>query len=151
MTRPAARAPQAPTRTTRRAPTGSATVELVVLAPVVIVFVLFVVALGRYETVRAQVVGAARAGAEAAAEAGDGTAAAAAAASAAVPVAAGAAPACRHVRVSTVAAPFAPGGSVTVDVRCSVSTADLLVPGLPGSLPVSSRVRAPIDRFRSVP
>ena len=46
---------------------GIAAVEAVVLTSVVMIFVLLAVAFGRYESTRAQVIGAARAAAEAAA------------------------------------------------------------------------------------
>lgn len=130
---------------------GSATVELVVLVPVVIVFVCFVAALGRYEVVRAQVTGAARAGAEAAAEALTAREASAAALQAAPVAVEAAGTACRDLTVSTGTATFEPGGSVTVTVRCMVPLSDLAVPGLPGSATTTSTVRAPIDTYRNEP
>ncbi|MDA8072947.1 MAG: pilus assembly protein [Actinomycetota bacterium] len=130
---------------------GSATVELLVLVPVVVVFASFVVALGRYEVVRAEVAGAARAGAEAAAEAPTPYAASAAARQAAPAAVDAAGGACRHLAVSTDVGAFDPGGSVTVTVRCTVPLADLAVPGLPGSASTTSTVRAPIDTYRNQP
>lgn len=129
---------------------GSATVELVILTPVVMLFVLFVVAIGRFEIVRSQVTGVARDAVEAAAVAPDALAALQAASAAAPPVAAGGGSPCRHLVVHTDVAAFRPGGSVTVTVRCAVPFADLAVPGLPGLAPVSSTVVAPIDTFRGV-
>jgi len=128
---------------------GSATVELVILTPVVMLFVLFVAAIGRFEIVRSQVTGVARDAAEAAAVAPDALAALQAASAAAPPVVVSGS-ACRHLIVDTDLGAFRPGGSVTVTVRCTVPFADLAVPGLPGSAPVSSTVVAPIDTFRGV-
>ncbi len=139
----------AATRGRRAGQSGSVTVEVVVLAPVVVVFILFVVALGRYETVRGQVVGAARVAAEQASQAPTPVAAVAAASAAAPPMVAGDGPACRNLRVTTQTAAFAPGGTVAVDVRCTVSMADLLVPGLPGSIAVDGHVVAQIDQYRA--
>lgn len=130
---------------------GSATVELLVLVPVVIVFASFVVALGRYEVVRAEVAGAARAGAEAAAEAPTPSAAVAAARQAAPAAVDAASAVCRNVAVSTDIEAFEPGGSVVVTVRCTVPLSDLAVPGLPGSASTTSTVRAPIDTYRNQP
>lgn len=130
---------------------GSATVELVVLVPVVVVFVCFVAALGRFEVARAQVVGAARAGAEAAAEAPSPGAASEAALQAAPVALQAAGTPCRHVAVSTGTATFEPGGFVQVTVRCTVPLSDLSVPGLPGSASTTSTVQAPIDTYRNQP
>lgn len=130
---------------------GSLTAELVVLTPVIILLALFIVALGRVEVIRAQVAGAARAAAEAAATAADAPMAVAAARSAAPAALAGDRVGCTrlHVRADTTA--FAPGGRVTVDLRCWVELADLAVPGLPGSVLLSSVVTAPVDPYRQVP
>lgn len=127
---------------------GSATVELVVLTPVVVVFLLFVVAFGRLQLVRSQVSGAARAAAEAAAVAPDARAAQEAAVSAAGSALGGGGRACHHVAVGADMAGFGPGGSVNVTVRCTVSFAGLDVPGLPGSTTVTRSVTAPVDIFR---
>lgn len=129
---------------------GSATVELVVLSPVVVLIAVVIAALGRVETVRAQVAGAARAAAAAAAEASDPLAAVTAARDMAPVAVAGDGVSCRPLSVQVDTSNFTAGGAVAVTVRCHVSMAGLLVPGFPGRLTVSSRVVASVDPYRSV-
>jgi Flp pilus assembly protein TadG len=130
--------------------TGSLTVELVVLTPVVMLFVLLAMSLGRYELAREQVVGAARAAAEAASVAPSAGDAQAAALAAATPVVANQVHSCTQLNVTAETGDFAPGGSVRVVVTCQIDVADLLVPGVPGHTAVSAEVSAPIDPYRSV-
>jgi Flp pilus assembly protein TadG len=129
---------------------GSLTVELVILTPVVMVFVLLALALGRFELAREQVVGAARAAAEAAAVVPSAADAQPAALAAALPVVANQAHTCVQLNVSTDTSDFVPSGSVRVVVSCQISFADLLVPGIPGHAEVQAEETAPIDPFRSV-
>jgi Flp pilus assembly protein TadG len=129
---------------------GSLTVELVILTPIIVMFALFALALGRFELAREQVVGAARAGAEAAAVVPDASEAQPAALSAAAPVVANQAHSCTQLNVTADTADFVPGGSVRVVVSCQIDFSDLFVPGLPGHTTVQEAVSAPIDPFRSV-
>jgi Flp pilus assembly protein TadG len=128
---------------------GSITAELVVLAPVLAVFLLLIVALGRYELARQEVIAAARAAADAAAvvsSAGQAPLAASDAAGASIQ----SRHACAVLDVSTDTGQFVPGGSVRVTVTCRVDLSDVLLPGWPGSTTVQSIRIAPIDPFRSV-
>lgn len=129
---------------------GSLSVELAVLAPVLVLFALLAVALGRYEMAREEVIGAARAAAEAASLVPSAAQAAPAATSAAAPGAHGLAHTCSDLLVETDTAAFAPGGTVRVTVTCRVRFSDLSVPGFPGSTTVRSVQLAPIDPYRSV-
>lgn len=129
---------------------GSLTVELVVLTPIIVLFVLTALAFGRFELAREQVIGAARAGAEAASVVPTAGAAQAAAVNAALPVVADEAHACTQLHVVAETENFVPGGSVSVTVSCQISYADLLIPGVPGHTEVRAVVSAPIDPFRSV-
>jgi Flp pilus assembly protein TadG len=129
---------------------GSLTVELVVLTPVVLFFVLLAVALGRFEMVHEQVDGAARAAAEAASVVSSAPEAQPAAVSAATPIVANQAHACTQLRVETDTTSFVPGGSVRVLLSCDIDYSDLLLPGMPGHAVVNVVVRAPIDPFRTV-
>jgi Flp pilus assembly protein TadG len=129
---------------------GSLTVELVVLTPIIVLFVVTALAFGRFELAREQVIGAARAAAEAASVVPTAAAAQSAAVTAALPVVADEAHACTRLSVVAETANFVPGGSVSVTVSCQISFADLLVPGLPGHIDVRAVVSAPIDPFRSV-
>jgi Flp pilus assembly protein TadG len=129
---------------------GSLTIELVVLTPVIVMFVLVTVAFGRFELAREQVVGAARAGAEAAAVVPSAADAQSAALASAAPVVANQAHTCTQLNVVTDTESFAPGGSVRVEVSCEIDFSDLLVPGFPGHVIVHAAVSAPIDPYRSV-
>jgi Flp pilus assembly protein TadG len=46
---------------------------------------------------------------------------------------------------------FAPGGSVTVTVTCTIQLADLGLPGLPGTVRASQASVSPIDLHRATP
>ncbi|HVC71812.1 MAG TPA: TadE/TadG family type IV pilus assembly protein [Acidimicrobiales bacterium] len=129
---------------------GSLTIELTVLTPVVVMFVLLALALGRFELAREQVVGAARAAAEAAAVAPSAAGAQAAAVAAAQPVVARQVHSCTQLNVSTDTSQFAPGGDVKVTVSCDIDYADLSIPGIPGHTAVRVMESAPIDPFRVV-
>jgi len=129
---------------------GSMTVELVLLTPVIVLFALMAVGMGRYEIAREEIVGAARAAAESASVVASPSEAAAAASSTAMSGLQGLGGSCSGTRISTDTADFVPGGSVTVTVSCEVSFADLLVPGMPGSAVIRVVESAPIDPYRSV-
>ena len=129
---------------------GSLSVELVVLTPVLIFFVLVVLSMGRYELAREQVLGAARAAAQSAALSPSASQAQAAALGAAAPIVRNDLRSCTALQVVTDTSDFVPGGSVRVTVSCRVDYADLLVPGVPGGHAVQAEVTAPIDPYRSV-
>ena len=123
--------------------------ELVVLTPVLVVFVLLALALGRYELARGQVVAGARAGADAAALAASANMAQSDASAAAAP-ALGAVRSCRDAAVGVDFASFSPGSDVRVTVTCRVDLSDVLLPGFPGSTTVTATEVAVIDPYRSV-
>lgn len=129
---------------------GSMTVELAVLAPVVIVFGLLSIGFGRYEMSRDRVVDAANAAAQAASVSGTPQSAKAAAEAAAAPALQVGSDSCTNMSVTTNVSDFVPGGVVKVSVSCSVSMSDLLVPGLPGTATVTSEAAAPLDPYRVV-
>ncbi len=129
---------------------GSLTVELVVLTPVIVLFVLLALGFGRFELAREQVVAAARAAAEAASVVPSAGDAQSAALTAATPIVANQAHSCTQLNVSAETGDFVPGGSVRVIVSCQIEFADLLIPGMPGHAEVQAAVSAPIDPFRSV-
>lgn len=127
------------------------TVELVALTPVIFLFALFAIGLGRYEVAREAVVGATRAAADAAAVASSAYDAPAAANSVASSSGAQGVPSsCTGLSVTTDTSQFFPGGSVSVRVSCRVDFSDLLMPGLPGAATISDDEVAPIDPYRSV-
>jgi Flp pilus assembly protein TadG len=125
-------------------------VEAVALTSVVMIFVLLTVAFGRYEATRAQVIGAARAAAEAAAVVPSASLAQQAAAAATAPELAGNGVSCTATGVNADTHDFVAGGDVSVTVTCTVDLSDLGVPGLPGEATVSVTQVAPIDPFRVV-
>ena len=126
---------------------GSLTVELVVLTPVLLIMALAMLAFGRVAEARQQVVGAARAGAEAASVAPDVARAEAAAATGGD---GSLSRSCVEPVVITDVGQFHPGGFVTVTVVCRVPLADVAIPGMPGSTVVTASSTAPIDPYRSV-
>ena len=127
---------------------GSLTVELVVLTPLVVLFLLLAVAFGRYEVTRQEVVAAARTAAEEAAVAISASAAQADARYAAIPVL-DSQHICTAPSVIVDTTNFIPGGSVRVTVSCQVSLADLSLPGIPGTVDVQVVQSAPLDPFRT--
>jgi Flp pilus assembly protein TadG len=134
----------------RREESGSLTAELVLLTPIIVVFALLAVGLGRYELAREAVVGSARAAAEAAAVAASASQAQAAASTSASPGVSDLGNGCTSLQVNTNTSQFSPGGSVSVTVTCHISFADIFVPGVPGSTTVTAVESAPIDPYRSV-
>jgi Flp pilus assembly protein TadG len=129
---------------------GSLAVELVVLTPVIILFALMALALGRFELAREEVISAAQAAAEAASVVSSPSEAQQAAVAAASPVVANQVHSCTQLSVVADTDDFVPGGFVRVVVSCQISFTDLLVPGMPGHATVAGSVSAPIDSFRSV-
>jgi len=141
-----------PGRRTARcgADTGSLTVELVVLAPVLLVLAVGSLVFGRVSEARQQVVEAARAGAEAAAILPSvGTAQWVGSMNAVIDLV-GRTHTCAHVAISVDTGHFVPGGTVTVRVACQVLLSDLAFPGVPGSTVVQASATAPLDPYRSV-
>ncbi|WP_421740704.1 TadE/TadG family type IV pilus assembly protein [Cellulomonas sp.] len=130
---------------------GSITVELAILAPALLLLLGLLVFAGRVETSSASVEQAARAAARDASLARTADAARATAQSSATRELA--ASDCISISVLTDTAGFAArlgdDGSVAVTVTCTVSIADLAVPGLPGTRTMSADAVSPIDRYRS--
>ncbi len=127
---------------------GSLAVEIVVLAPVFLVFVFAIVGMTRVEAARQEIIGAARGAAQAASGALDGPDAQAVAQMEAMPTFSGGRRTCLDPIVSTDTSAFVPGGSVAVTISCRIDLSDVLVPGMPGSIVVRTRQSAPIDRYR---
>lgn len=129
---------------------GSMTVELVVLVPVLVLFTLVAVGLGRYEGARQEVVDAAHAGAEAASLVPSAGQAGSVAQATALSELRGQPHMCPDPVVTTDVSAFVAGGSVRVSISCRVNLADLLVPGFPGGATVVATQSAPIDPYRVV-
>jgi Flp pilus assembly protein TadG len=135
---------------TQRCESGSASVELAVLAPVLVVLLLLVVALGRLVLAHQEVAQAASDAARAASIASSPAAASAAAQSAAERDLAGHDLTCAPFSESTDVSGFGPGGAVSVHLSCTASLAGLSLLELPGSETLSASASSPIDVYRSV-
>lgn len=129
---------------------GSAAVELTLLAPLLVLFLLLVVALGRLATARADVDGAARDAARAASIARDPATAERSSHDAAAATLVDRGVTCRSLEVVVDTSAFRPGGWVAADVTCSVDLADVALLRLPGTKAVHARFVAPIDTLRAL-
>jgi Flp pilus assembly protein TadG len=127
---------------------GSAAVELALITPLLVVLLLFVVALGRLSTARAEVDAAARDGARAASLARSAATSRINADDAVRASLAGSHTTCHGLAVTTDTARFTPGGVVTANVTCTIPLADLALLALPGQRTITARFAAPIDRYR---
>ncbi|MHB1927840.1 MAG: TadE/TadG family type IV pilus assembly protein [Acidimicrobiales bacterium] len=130
---------------------GGATVELVLLTPLLILVLVFVVALGRLASARMEVDSAAAQAARGASMARDPATAAALARSLATTSLAGHHLTCAPLSVSTDTAAFAPGGWLAVRVSCTASLAGLSLLRLPGAQTITSRFVEPLDVYRAAP
>jgi Flp pilus assembly protein TadG len=129
---------------------GNAATETVLLAPVVLVIVMFVVFTGRISSTDGDVAGAARDSARVASLARSPAAADAAARQTAADTLDA-----NHVRCNTLAVDvdttyFQRGGSVTVDVHCTVSLSDVIGLAVPGSATRSAHAVEVVDQYRGV-
>ena len=128
----------------RRGDQGSMAVEVVFMIPILVLFMLLVVAGGRYVSVRADMEAAARDAARAASlERSSGAARTAANASASAALEGFA-----SCRMGGFDPDFRPGGSVTVTIDCDVPNKGLGLLGLHGSLDMSATGSAPLDTYR---
>lgn len=123
---------------------GSMSVEVVILTPVLLAFVLLVVAGGRYVGVKGDVEAAARDAARAASLERSWGAAQAAAAQV-TRQSLNPDTTCGAPRVSPN---FAPGEVIEVHLSCNVSLDGLGLVGLSGSVPVEAVSKSPLDTYR---
>ncbi|WP_298891665.1 TadE/TadG family type IV pilus assembly protein [uncultured Serinicoccus sp.] len=142
-----------PRRRRARAERGSATLEIVVLAPVLLLFVVLVIFAGRWALAQQAVQAAASEAARAASIArspGEANTSAAGAASASLTnqaVRCGT----QSVAVDTAAFGLPEGtpGTVAATVTCVVDMSDLGMPGVPGSRTLTSTMTSPLDTYRN--
>ncbi len=127
---------------------GSATVELVLVTPLLLALALFAVLAGRLTQARAEVDGAARDAARAASIARDPISARAAARATAGATLAGRHLTCRTMDVRADTSAFRAGGHVAVRVACTVDLGDLSLLVIPGTRTIQARFVAPLDTFR---
>lgn len=129
---------------------GSATAELVLVTPLLILILVFVVALGRLTSARIEVDSAAAQAARAASMAWSPQSTNQVARQSAAATLSGDHVTCAHLDVSVDTTEFVPGGSVSVTVSCGVDLSQLTGLDLPTTQTISSEAVSPLDRFRSV-
>jgi Flp pilus assembly protein TadG len=127
---------------------GTIAVETAVIAPVLLVLMLLVVYAGRAAQADADVRSAAARAARAASLTGDADAAAVAARATATANLATAGISCTRADVQVGTGDFRAGGSVTVQVACRVSNAELLLLAVPGHRWSTATSVQPVDTFR---
>ena len=127
-------------------------VELALLAPALLLLLSFAVVAGRTQVAEGAVAEAARAAARDASLAPDAVTAAALGGAQADRTLAAQDLRCQSTRVDIDTTGFQapPGqpGDVTVSITCVVGMADLLAPGLPGSVTVEASFTSPVDAYR---
>lgn len=135
----------------RRDQRGSATVELVIIAPVFIMVLLTVVGLGRIQMAGNSTESAAGTGARAATLQGDQASADRAAEQAVRDALASNGIRCNSLTIdldtSAVENPLGQVGTVTVNISCVVALGDISVPGLPGNYTLEATGTSPINPY----
>jgi Flp pilus assembly protein TadG len=129
---------------------GSATTELVILMPLLVIMLLFVVALGRVASARADVDAAARDAARAASITRNRGEAIRAGENAARATLHEGSITCRDLTVAVATEDFRPDGTVTATVACTVDLAQVSGFGLPGTCTIRAAHTAPVDHYRGV-
>lgn len=127
---------------------GSASVELVLLTPVLVALLLLTAAFGRVQGARADVEAAARTAARSASIERDGGAARAAAQRAVAVEMDGGGYRCDMLRVDLDTSTFGPDATVKATVACSVHLSDVTGMGIPGTHVFSATFLEPLDRYR---
>ncbi|MEU0490793.1 TadE/TadG family type IV pilus assembly protein [Nocardiopsis sp. NPDC006139] len=131
---------------------GSATLELAVLSIGLLMVVSLIIGVGRVQVANHGVEEAARSAAREASIARTTTQARSDALTAATTTLADQGMTCLslsvEVDVSAFTKPAGTPGSVTAHVSCDVALADLLLPGLPGTLALDKTFSSPVDTYR---
>jgi Flp pilus assembly protein TadG len=128
---------------------GLATIELVLMTPVVFLVLSFLVVAGRLATVRGDVAAATRDAARAASRAATYEQALTDARATAEASLGGRDVTCQNLTITLGdPATFRPGGLVAATVTCDVSLADVAIPGLPGTRTIGDTSREVIDAYR---
>lgn len=129
---------------------GSATAEMALLTPLLIIMLLFIVFCGRLADSKLRLEDAAHQAARAASLARTVTAAHDDAHATAHTALADAGITCQRLAVTVKTAGLRPGSTVTVDLTCAVGLFDLALPGVPGSTTLSASFSSPVDTYRSL-
>lgn len=138
------------TTLTRPSERGSATLEVAIVTPALLLFMLLIVLGGRLALAHSEADNAARDAARVASIARSAGAATSDARQAAAATLANAGISCRNFAVSTDTSAFQPGGAVTVQVACTAGLSDLGLLGVPGAKTLHGAYTAPVDRYRGI-
>ena len=128
---------------------GTAAIELVLIAPVLMVILLFVVGLGRMAHARQQLESVAADSARAASLERNTHQSAAAARAAAQQSLGQAGVSCTGLHVDVDLASYERGGQVRVTVSCKTKLSDVALAGFPGSRTFTATSTVPIETYRS--
>ena len=128
---------------------GTAAIELVLIAPVLMVILLFVVGLGRMAHARQQLESVAADSARAASLERNTHESAAAAKAAAQQSLGQAGVSCTGLNVDVDLGSYEPGGQVKVTVSCKTKLSDVALAGFPGSRTFTATSTVPIETYRS--
>lgn len=129
---------------------GSATVELVLVTPLLITMLLVTVGLGRLVWARLQVDDAAQQAARAATLGRTPATASSQAQATATTALASAGLSCTGLTVRADTTGLRPGGTVRVTVSCTASLAGVSAGVLPGAQTLSATAASPVDAYRQV-
>jgi Flp pilus assembly protein TadG len=129
---------------------GSATTELVILAPLLVVLAVSALILGRLVLYQEQVADAARSAVEAAALWPTAPQADEAALLTASYDLVHDDARCVRSSVSVETADLQPGGQIHATVTCVVLVGSSLLPGVPGAMTINASASAPIETYREV-
>lgn len=122
--------------------------ELTLLAPVMILLLLFVVFCGRLADARLRVDDAAHQAVRAATLARNSSQADADAQATTEAALSQAGVGCRNLNVTASTGGFQPGGTVVVTVHCEIGMSDLSLLGVPGSTATNASATSVVDQFR---
>ncbi|MPZ79669.1 MAG: pilus assembly protein TadE [Actinophytocola sp.] len=139
-----------PGRALREDDRGSATAEMVLLTPLLIIMLLFIVFCGRLAGSNLRLNDVAHQVARAASLARTTTSAQNDARATAQTALADAGITCQSLAVTVNTAGLRPGSTVTVDVSCTVGLSDLSLLGVPGSTTLSASFASPVDTYRGI-
>jgi Flp pilus assembly protein TadG len=133
----------------RKEQRGTAAIELVLLAPVLLLILAFVVGLGRMAHARQQIESVAADSARAASLDRNGPGSVRVAAENGARQSLGEAGlSCTHLTVQVDLSRDQPGGSVAATVSCRAELSDVALAGFPGSKVFTARAVVPIERYR---
>jgi Flp pilus assembly protein TadG len=135
-----------------RADSGSVAAEVTLVAPFLVMLLVFVaVVIHRGVDTRLRVEDAAHQAARAASIERTPAAAVTAAGSTASAALSSAGVSCASLTVDTATGGLRPGGTVSVTITCGVDFGDALLLGVPGHKRVSATAAEPVDTWRAVP